>query len=96
VTVPRLYRQCGPSAQLELRDLTTNDVSKGETQEKGTHTFVNLSLGKYKLTVSKSGFQTQVFTDVVVQAAQTTDISATLQVGSSTKPLRSAAGRLRW
>src|ERR1035437_10747698 len=51
-------------AQLELRDLTTNDVSKGETQEKGTHTFVNLSLGKYKLTVSKSGFQTQVFTDV--------------------------------
>src|ERR1017187_11041779 len=67
-------------AQLELRDLTTNDVRKGETQDKATYTFVNLSLGKYKLTVSKTGFQTQAFTDVVVQAAQTTDISAALKV----------------
>ncbi|PYU67536.1 MAG: carboxypeptidase regulatory-like domain-containing protein [Acidobacteria bacterium] len=69
-------------AQLELRDLATNDVRNSETQEKGTHTFVNLSLGKYKLTVTKTGFQTQVFTDVVVQAAQTTNISATLRVGA--------------
>src|SRR5208283_914569 len=44
-------------AQLELRDLATNDVRKGETQDKGTYTFVNLPLGVYKLTVSKSGFR---------------------------------------
>jgi hypothetical protein len=69
-------------AQLELRDLTTNDVRKGETQDRGTHTFVNLSLGAYKLTVTKTGFQTAVFNDVVVQAAQTTDVSATLRVGA--------------
>jgi hypothetical protein len=79
-------------AQLELRDLTTNDVSKGETQEKGTHAFVNLSLGKYKLTVSKSGFQTQVFTDVVVQAAQTTDISAALKVGAINQTVEVSGG----
>ena len=70
------------NAQLELRDSATNDVRKGQTQERGTYTFVNLSLGRYRLTVSKAGFQSQVFTDVVVQAAQTTDISATLRVGS--------------
>ena len=57
-------------AALELQDLATNDLRKGETQDKGTHTFVNLSLGKYRLSVSKAGFKTQVFTDVVVQAAQ--------------------------
>jgi hypothetical protein len=69
-------------AQLELRDVATNDLRKAETQEKGTHTFVNLSLGKYRLTVKKTGFQAEVFTDVIVQAAQTTDISATLRVGA--------------
>jgi hypothetical protein len=80
------------SAQLELRDLATNDVRKGETQEKGTHTFVNLSLGTYKLTVTKTGFQTEVFTDVVVQAAQTTDISATLKVGAISETLEVKGG----
>jgi len=79
-------------AQLELRDLTTNDVRKGETQDKGTYTFVNLSLGKYKLTVSKTGFQTQVFPDVVVQAAQTTDISATLKLGAATETVEVKGG----
>ncbi len=79
-------------AQLELRDLATNDVRKGETQEKGTHAFVNLSLGKYKLTVSKTGFRTEVFNDVVVQAAQTTDISAALRVGAINETVEVTGG----
>ncbi len=69
-------------ARLELQDTATNDVRKGETAENGTHTFVNLSLGKYRLNVSKAGFKTQMFTDVVVQAARTTDIAAALEVGA--------------
>jgi len=79
-------------AQLELRDLATNEVQKGETQEKGTHTFVNLSLGKHKLTVSKTGFRTEVFNDVVVQAAQTTDISAALRVGAINETVEVTGG----
>jgi hypothetical protein len=79
-------------AQLELRDLASNDVRKGETQEKGTHTFVDLPLGNYKLTVTKTGFQTEAFTDVVVQAAQTTDISATLKVGTINETLEVKGG----
>jgi hypothetical protein len=79
-------------AQLELLDLATNNVQKGETQEKGIHTFVNLSLGKYKLTVSKTGFRTEVFTDVVVQAAQTTDISASLKVGTINETIEVTGG----
>ena len=69
-------------AQLELQDTATSEIRTADTQEKGIHTFVNLSPGSYRLTVKKSGFQTQVFTDVVVQAAQTTDISASLRVGT--------------
>ncbi len=79
-------------AQLDLLDVATNDLRKGDTQDKGTYTFVNLSLGKYKLTVSKNGFQTQVFTDVVVQAAQTTDISATLKVGAISEKVEVSGG----
>ena len=69
-------------AQLELQDTATNDIRKAETGQGGTHSFVNLSLGKYRLSVSKTGFKTQVFTDVVVQAARTTDIQAALKVGA--------------
>jgi hypothetical protein len=79
-------------AQLELLDLVTNDLRKGDTQDKGTYTFVNLSLGKYRLTVSKNGFQTQVFTDVIVQAAKTTDISATLKVGAISEKVEVSGG----
>src|SRR5580704_5079951 len=79
-------------AELELLDVVTNDLRKGETQDKGTYTFVNLSLGKYKLTVSRTGFQKEVFTDVVVQAAQTTDISVTLKVGVTSETVEVRGG----
>lgn len=81
-----------PGAQLQLQDLSTNDVRKATTQDKGNYTFVNLSLGKYKLTISNSGFKSQVFNDVVVQAAQTTDISVTLQVGTVSETVEVSGG----
>ncbi len=72
-------------AQLELRDLTSGDVRTAVTGDKGTYTFVNLSLGKFKLTVSKTGFQNEVFSSVVSEAAQTTDINAILKIGATTE-----------
>src|SRR5258708_15697711 len=69
-------------AEVELVDLATSSTRKGESHEAGNFTFVNLSLGKYRLTITKSGFQTQVYSDVIVEAARTTDISATLKVGT--------------
>ena len=71
-----------PGAKLELVDLATSTTRKGETQASGTFTFVNLSLGNYRLTITKPGFQGQVYNDLVVEAARTTDISATLKVGT--------------
>src|SRR5438477_599864 len=71
-------------AQLELRDLSTNDVRTAATQEKGTYSFVNLPVGTYSLSVSKGGFKTRAFQQIVVHAAQVTDLSATLDVGVTT------------
>jgi len=79
-------------AQLELRDLTTNDLRKAETQAGGTYTFANLSLGKYQLKVTKTGFQTQVYDDVEVQAAQTTDIKTNLRVGAINETVEVSGG----
>jgi len=79
-------------ARMELQDLTTNTLRTADTQAAGTYTFVNLSLGKYKLKVTKSGFQSQVYEDVVVQAAQTTDIKATLKVGAINETIEVSGG----
>lgn len=68
-------------AQLELRDLSTNSLRTAATQDAGTYSFVGLSVGTYSLTVTKTGFQKQVFESVVVHAAQVTDVRAALQVG---------------
>lgn len=72
-------------AQLELRDISTNTVRTAATQSGGTYTFVGLNIGTYSLTVTKAGFQKQVFDSVIVQAAQTTDVKAGLQVGVATE-----------
>lgn len=72
-------------AQLELRDVSTNRVRSATTQSGGTYTFVGLSVGTYSLTVTKDGFQKQVFDSVVVQAAQVTDVKASMQVGVATE-----------
>ncbi len=74
-----------PDAQLTLQDLSTNDVRRGTTQANGTYSFVNLSLGTYKLTVSKAGFDSQAFDSIAVHATQVTDLSATLKVGVATQ-----------
>jgi hypothetical protein len=72
-------------ADLELRDLATNDVRKAVTQDKGLYTFVNLPVGTYKLTVSKTGFDTASLDNVRAQAAQVTDVSVVLKIGVTTQ-----------
>ncbi len=72
-----------PGTTLTLQDLSTNDVRNAVSSGDGTYTFVNLSLGTYKLTVTKKDFQSQTFTDISVHATQVTDITVNLKVGQS-------------
>src|SRR5947209_17465296 len=73
-----------PGAQVELRDIGTSVIRKGETTSSGTHTFVDLPLGPYRLAVSKQGYKSQVFDAVVVQGTKTTDGNTTWTVGGIT------------
>src|SRR5882724_3956767 len=68
-------------ARIVLRDVVTNTERTADSQNAGTYSFVNLPLGKYKLTISKDGFETASY-DVEVEVTKTTSVSATLKVGS--------------
>ncbi len=74
-----------PGADLTLVALATNDTRTATTQDHGIYSFVSLALGTYKLTVSKTGFQLEVFDSVIVHAAQVTDVSVSLKVGVTTE-----------
>src|SRR5258705_9197824 len=45
-----------PAAGLELRDLSTNDIRRAETQANGVYSFPNLPFGTYELKVTAPGF----------------------------------------
>ena len=87
VTVTVLDQSGGiiSGAQLDLRDLATNHIRSATTQDAGTYSFIGLNVGTYSLTITKDGFQKQVFDSVVVHAAQVTDVKASLQVGVATE-----------
>jgi len=74
-----------PNAQLEIKDISTNIVRKAATGPTGTYTFPDLTFGTYQLTVGGNGFQTQVFSSVLVQTSRQTDIHVELKVGAASE-----------
>jgi len=73
-----------PGAKIVLTDTATNIERIADAENGGTYSFVNLPLGKYKLTISKDGFETASY-DVVVEVTKTTSVSAMLKVGQVTQ-----------
>lgn len=84
VTVLDPQKAVVPGAKLELVDPSTNEVRTAQTQSSGTFSFVNLSAGKYKLTITMEGFQKAEY-EVVVQTTKSTDIEVDLQIGATTQ-----------
>jgi len=82
VTVQDLSDAVIRGAQLSLVNQATNSVRTIDTQAAGRATFVGLPPGTYTLTVTKTGFEKQVFSMVVVHAEQTTDLRASLAIGA--------------
>ncbi len=72
-----------PDATLQLRDISTNVVQKGTTANNGAFSYPSVTFGTYQLTVSKTGFDTQVFDNLQVQTGRTTDVKATLKIGTA-------------
>ena len=77
-----------PDASLELTDVSTNAVRKGNTLENGVYAFPGLPFGEYRLAVTKAGFGKELFNSVQVQTGRTTDIKATLRLASSTETVQ--------
>jgi hypothetical protein len=68
-------------AQIRLKDTQTGAERETVSNDTGVFTFQNLQPGTYEVTVSLTGFQTALYSGVVVEAAKTTDINVQLQVG---------------
>jgi hypothetical protein len=79
------------TASLTLVALRTNDIRTAQTEHNGTYTFVNLPIGTYSLTVDASGYAKKVYDAVLVQASQSTSVTATLAVGSTNDTVRVSA-----
>jgi hypothetical protein len=73
-----------PGATLTLVEHQTNDTRTANTNGSGDYTFENLPIGVYTLTIGRSGYSTRVYSAVIVQAGQVTDLKAQLTVGSTT------------
>ena len=74
-------------AKLQLQDLATNQIREAETQQVGSYSFVALPTGTYKLTISKTGFQSEVLDAVIVQSNRVTDVKITLKVGAAVEKI---------
>src|SRR5436190_6928629 len=83
-----------PGANLELKDLGTNDIRRAQTSAAGTYTFPNLSFGQYQLSIAAQGFTNQIFESVQVQTARNTSVNATLQVGGTAQSVTVAASEV--
>ena len=71
------------SAAVEARNTETGAVYPVAASDTGNYTIVQLPAGSYELTVTVPGFKKYVRSGLVVQAAQTIRVDATLEVGSA-------------
>ena len=80
-----------PQATLTLVARLTNDTRVAHTAGNGTYTFVHLAIGTYSLTIARQGYATKIYDTVVVEAAQSTDLNATLDIGGTSDTVRVTA-----
>jgi hypothetical protein len=66
---------------VKLEDQATGAQRTTRAGSDGAFVFLNLQPGTYKVTVSANGFRTALYKDIKVDAARTTDLTATLEVG---------------
>ena len=70
-------------AQVELKNMGTNDVRNFTSSENGAYQFTNVQPGTYQITASAKGFKTFVQSNLVLQANVNTAVNIALEVGST-------------
>ena len=74
-----------PNASVTITQVGTNVSRKTTSNQVGVYRFDAVDLGTYSMSVASSGFETHKTTGIIIQAAHTTDIDVTLQVGAATQ-----------
>ncbi len=74
-----------PGGDIKLEDEATGATQTAKAGADGGFVFPNLQPGSYRITVSAQGFRQAVYTNVKVDAARTTSLTVTLQVGEITE-----------
>jgi hypothetical protein len=73
------------SAAIEARNTETGAVYQAASSTTGNYTIPQLPAGTYELTVTVPGFKKFVRPGLIIQAAQTIRVDATLEVGNATE-----------
>jgi len=81
-----------PGASLSLTEVGTGQVLTATSAAAGDYSFSALQPGRYRLEVSKSGFQTKTISDIVLLVGQHTRIDVLLAVGAVMQTVEVSAG----
>src|SRR5438046_82849 len=79
-----------PGVDLRLENAGTQFAQSTLAAEDGGFVFPSVQPGLYRLTASMKGFETAVITNIVVNAARTTNQLVTLQIGNVTETVEVA------
>jgi Carboxypeptidase regulatory-like domain len=77
-----------PGAELTISQPSTGFTQVGTSNSVGECLFPVLQPGTYQLRVSAKGFSTAAYSDVVIDAAKTSDLRVQLKVGEATETVR--------
>ncbi len=71
-------------ASVSVRNVGTNLVVTAQTKDDGSFSIIDLPIGTYEVTITKQGFEKEVYSQVLVQGNLTSTVKATLQPGEVT------------
>ncbi len=74
-----------PNAAIQARNVDTGSIFPVASSATGNYTIAELPAGSYELDVTVTGFKKYIRPGLIVQAAQTIRVDATLQVGNATE-----------
>ena len=73
-----------PGTRVQARAVATNLSVSAESQSDGSFSISDLPIGTYEVTLSKEGFQTAVYPQIIVQGNRTATVNAKLKPGAVT------------
>ncbi|MFZ0737221.1 MAG: TonB-dependent receptor [Candidatus Acidiferrales bacterium] len=71
-------------AAIKVRNVGTNLAQAATTRNDGSFSLKELPIGTYVVTISKAGFKTEEYSQILVQGNLTTTVNVTLQPGAVT------------